>query len=107
MIKSNYEKKHYVSRLKKHYVSRLTSLPNVSHFAVLVENTRTYPDPYDNCETTTTTTEVIEYIAFDDEESLNAWILDEAKTMYTKKVYKVIRVNPVQVELRTTVTIKE
>jgi hypothetical protein len=99
--KTNYSKTHPISTLDK--------FPANAHYAVLIQSQRSYPDPYEDTNrggTATITDNILEYCWFEDQEALNAWVLDEAKSTYKKK-YKVIKVNPVEVELHTTMRIKE
>jgi hypothetical protein len=91
---------------KLHYVSRLVDLPKTAHFAVLLEETLHYPDPYEdtNCGGTRSTShEYLQYIAFDDEATLQKWVESEVTSKFSQKKFRIIKVQPV--EYSTTVSV--
>jgi hypothetical protein len=85
------------------YVSQIKQVPQKPHFAVLIDRSFSYDAGYGDG--VSSTHQQVEYLAFADEDALNAWILDEAKGQFRTKNYCVIYVNPVNVELKTTVSI--
>lgn len=100
--KSNYDKTHCISSLDK--------IPKDAHYVVLIQSSASYPDPYENTNPRGDqyiTHQYLEYVWFEDQEALDAWIMEDAKTMYLKKKYRVLKVTPVEVELHTTLKIKE
>lgn len=94
-VKSNYDKTHDISDVK--------SLPQTTHYAVLVNEQQHVHDYYSK-EGGSYPVPFIQYIVFDDVDALNAWVLNK---LNVNKVYKVVSVNPVEVKIHTTVTIKE
>jgi hypothetical protein len=78
------------------YVSSLDKLPKDAHFAVIQNESITVPG-YDRGDPSTSET-IISYIAFENEEALRAWIIKEDATMYSRKEYRVIRVDPVVIK---------
>lgn len=86
-----------------HHISDIKGVPDTSHFAILCDEQYHQHDYYDK-NGGSYASPMLRYIVFDDERALNAWILDSSNA--TKK-YKVVRVNPVEVKVHTTVTIKE
>lgn len=94
---------------KTHHVSTLERMPKTAHYAALVQKTRSYMDQWSDMnggKPFQTSEQFIEYVAFDDEEALNDWILDQNK-QHTAYPYLVFRVVPVEVKLHTTVTIQK
>jgi len=98
MDKSNYAKTHSISSLE--------NFPTTAHFAVLIASSFSRMDQWsdmNNGQPFQSSTNVLEYVWFEDDEALNAWLLDKHNM---NKTHKVIRVNPVEVKLHTTVEIK-
>lgn len=97
--KTTYEKTHYVLTLDK--------IPNATHFAALIQSSHTHMDQWsdmNNGQPFNVTDQVLEYVAFDDEEALNDFILKDQG--YNRKKYRIFRVNPIEVKLHTTLEIK-
>lgn len=93
-VKSNYEKTHHVSDVK--------SVPVTTHYAILLNEQHHVHDYYSK-EGGSYAVPHLQYIVFDDVDALNAWVLDKSNA---NKVYRVVSVNPVEVAIHTTVTIK-
>jgi len=88
MDKSNYAKTHSISSLE--------NFPTTAHFAVLIASSFSRMDQWsdmNNGQPFQSSTNVLEYV----------WLLDKHNM---NKTHKVIRVNPVEVKLHTTVEIK-
>ncbi len=87
---------------QQHYISKVEDIPNVQHYAVLVNKTRTYPDPYDDTNpnhlsTNTITDPYLEYVGFETEDALKDWM-----TRHNREKYVVIRVTPIKVNVSLT-----
>lgn len=82
-----------------HHASEVKSIPDTAHFAILVNETYTQDDGYNG----SSYSNYLQYVFFDNDEALQAWIIEN----HLKKTYKVISVKPVEVELKTTITIKD
>lgn len=85
------------------YISSTKDIPQTPHFAVLVEESIYYDAGYGD--RVTSAHQTLQYIAFTDEHALNDWILEETKSSYNRKKYSVVYINPVNVQLNTTVSI--
>lgn len=86
-----------------HSASEVKDVPLQAHFAVLCNNSFSYDDGYGSHGMPSMSTHrQMDYIVFDSEEALNAWIIEN----HTKKTYRVINVKAVEVELKTTITVK-
>ena len=49
----------------------------------------------------------VSYIAFDSTEALKYWISQDMKSGFSQKTYKVVHVKPVEVMIRTELSLKE
>ena len=85
------------------YVSVTKDLPAEEHYAVLVETSISYPDPYDDRHTgSTASTAYLEYIAFGDEKALESWVIEASKS---HKSFKVLFTKPVKTEVKAVFSI--
>lgn len=94
--KSNYDATHHVSNVSK--------IPKTPHYAVIVNESKSYPDSYSSSGSYMTDS-YTQYIYFDNEQALNAWVLDQSTKAYGHKEFRVFYVNPVEVKLHTTMEI--
>ena len=86
-----------------HTASSLDKIPDVAHFAILVEESMRYDDGYgENGHTSYSTHNYLSYVFFDTEEALDAWIVEN----HLKKKFKVINVKAVEFELKTTIRLR-
>lgn len=88
-----------------HQISTPSNVPDFAHFAVLNEASMTYDDGYGDPRSgpSYSTMRYMEYIFFDSEEALSAWVIENNG----KKVFRVVNVKPVEVELKTSIRFKE
>lgn len=101
----------YFSKMyaQTHHCSSVDRLPSSAAFVVLQSESRTYTDPYHDTNPSgmgTTTDYHLNVIWFETEEALNWWILQEKERHYSKP-YKVFYLRPVEVEIKSSVHIKE
>ena len=75
-------------------------LPEDPHFAVLVNNVIHYTMNWGRGDESCSE-RYLDYITFNNEAALEKWILDEGP----KKTYKVIKVYPAAVSIKTTVSV--
>jgi hypothetical protein len=82
-----------------HCANEVSKVPKTAHFAVLCNESITYDDGYgDHGSASLSTHTYIGYIFFESDEALEAWILEN----YQKKTFQVVKVTPVQYEMKTT-----
>lgn len=87
-----------------HNIGDVAKVPDQAHFAVLCNTSFSYDDGYgEQGRPSMSTHHAMDYIVFDTEEALNDWILQN----HTKKTYKVISVKAVEVQLKTTVIVRD
>lgn len=91
---------------KTHHISSLENFPTTAHYAVLIASSFSHLDQWSDMnggQPFQSSTNVLKYVWFEDEEALNAWLLDKHNQ---DQAHKVIRVNPVEVKIHTTLEIK-
>ena len=81
-----------------HSVTEVSKLPDQAHYAVLVNESISRDDGYHG----SYTTPYIGYIAFDTEDALEDWIIEN----HSKKTFKVINVKAVDFELKTAIRLR-
>ena len=98
------ERRHLIYQAT-HSAGEVSKVPEDAHFAVLHNKSMRYDDGYgdDRHGPSYSTLNYVEYIFFDNEVALNAWILEN----YQKETFKVVHVKPVEYELKTTIAIRE
>jgi hypothetical protein len=89
------------------YVSEIKDLPADEHYAVLVNDSFSYNDGYDEGpgrSASYSTHRNLQYIAFRDIEKLKDWILKNDNSSYRKE-YKIVRVKTLTVSKQVTIGI--
>lgn len=103
-LKAQVEKRRSIYN-QTHHASEISTIPDGSHFAVLCNESLRYDDGYgdDRHGPSYSTKNFIEYIFFDTPEALSAWLIEN----HSKKTFKVVKVNKVDFEMETKITVKE
>lgn len=97
------ERRAHISR-STHTITESAKIPENGHFAILVNEQLTYDDGYgDGRSPSTSTLSYMNYMHFDTEEALEAWILEN----HTTKKFRVVYMKPVEYELKTTIRVGE
>jgi hypothetical protein len=86
---------------QQHYISDIKDIPAYQHYAVLVNKTCTYVDPYEDTNSSHSLTNTIsepylEYVYFETEDALKDWMTHHDK--FSTK-YVVMRVAPIKVNI--------
>lgn len=97
----------YSDKKNEIYVSEIKNLPAGEHYAVLVNNSFSYNDGYDEGpgrSASYSKHESLQYIAFHDVDKLKDWILQNDEGQYGgRKTYKIVHVKPVTVSKKITI----
>jgi hypothetical protein len=88
-------------------IKTLSEIPSAEHLAALVFKTQTIYHEGDERSRTnpghgypaySETTTSIEYIPFKNKEEAESWVIENERRTYDKKVYRIIKSNPVTVK---------
>lgn len=85
---------------ESHTAQKISDIPDGTHFAVLCNDTLSYDDGYGQG-TTYATKNFINYIFFDSEEALSAWIIEN----HSKKTFRVISTKKVDYQMETKIVV--
>ena len=83
-----------------HTASHISEIPTTTHVVVLLQDTMRYDSGYGNGESDSTL-HYFNYVYFDSDEALEHWIIENAKAKF-----RVFKITPMKVELKTIVTVQ-
>ena len=91
----------------RHYANSLSALPAETKFWAIYEDSITYDSGYgDRGGRDTVTDQLTRIVWFDTKANLEEWVLEQTKTEYNKKKFKLFKSEPVSFEITVAVTVK-
>lgn len=91
----------------RHYAQSLSALPAETKFWAIYEDSITYDSGYgDRGGRDMVTEQLTRIVWFDTKADLEEWVLEQSKTEYSKKKFKLFKSEPVNFEITVAVSVK-